>query len=378
METLNIFGSTGSIGKNALDVIRKNKKDFKVLGLSTNTNIEALISQVKEFSPSYICVADEESAKKIKHLGKKIKLFKGQSGLCEFASVGCDVSLMAISGISALKPLMVNIEHAKKIALANKESIVTAGGFVLTKAKRFKTKIFPVDSEINALYQLFALQKDFSKVYLTASGGALFNYRLKDLSRVSAKTVLTHPTWDMGKRITVDSATLVNKGFEIVEAHYFFNLPYENIGVVIHRESRVHAFVEFKDKTLFACMYPPDMRIPISFALSYPGRMNALKTCNFNSGFSLSFEPLKEKQFPLLGIVLEAAKRCDNALSVLNGCDETAVEYFLNKKIKFTDIHKAMGYIFSHYKQAKVKTLDDVFYWDNWGRVKTKEYLRAL
>ncbi|MCK9616082.1 MAG: 1-deoxy-D-xylulose-5-phosphate reductoisomerase [Candidatus Omnitrophica bacterium] len=378
MKTINIFGSTGSIGKNALDVIRKNKKDFKVLGLCAHTNIDALYAQIKEFSPSYVCVVNEESAEKIKNLSKKIKLFKGQIGLYEFASINCDISLMAISGISALRPLMINIEHAKKIALANKESIVTAGNFVLNKAKQFKTKILPVDSEINALYQLFTPQSNFSKVYLTASGGALFDYKPKDLNKVCVKTVLSHPTWRMGKRITIDSATLVNKGFEVVESHYFFNLPYENIDIVIHRESNVHAFVEFKDKTLFACMYPPDMRIPISFALSYPKRIDALQTPNFRGRFSLSFEPLHAKQFPLLDIILKGAKRGGNSLAVLNGCDEVAIEYFLSNKIKFTDIYRAMNYIFSHYKQARLKALDDVFYWDNWAKEKTKEYLRAL
>lgn len=378
MKTINIFGSSGSIGKNALDVIRKNKKDFKVLGLCAHTNTDALCAQIKEFTPSYVCVVNEESAEKIRHLTGKIKLFRGQKGLEEFASIDCDTSLMAISGISALRPLIINIEHAKTIALANKESIVTAGSFVLDKAKRFKTKILPVDSEINALYQLFMTQNNFSKVYLTASGGALFDYKPKDLRKVCVETVLSHPTWRMGRRITIDSATLVNKGFEVVESHHFFNLPYENIEIVIHRESTVHAFVEFKDKTLFACMYPPDMRIPISFALSYPKRIDALKASNFKDKFSLSFAPLKEKQFPLLDIILKGAKLGGNSLAVLNGCDEVAVEYFLNNKIKFTDIYKAMNYIFSHYKPVGIKTLDDVFYWDTWAKEKTKEYLRAL
>lgn len=378
MKTINIFGSTGSIGKNALDVIKRNKKDFKVLGLCAHTNTDTLSAQIKEFSPSYVCVVNEESAGRIKYLTKKIKLFKGELGLHEFASIDCNTSLMAISGISALRPLMINIEHAKKIALANKESMVTAGNFVLDKAKKFKTKILPVDSEINALYQLFALKNNFSKVYLTASGGALFNCKPKDLKKVCIKTVLSHPTWRMGRRITIDSATLVNKGFEVVEAHYFFKLPYENIGIVVHRESTVHAFVEFNDKTLFACMYPPDMRIPISFALSYPKRIDVLKTSNFKGRLSLSFQPLKRGQFPLLDIILKGAGRGGNSLVILNGCDEVAVEHFLSGKIKFTDIYKAMNYIFSYYKPAKLKTLDDVFYWDNWAKEKTKEYLRAL
>ncbi|MDD4954746.1 MAG: 1-deoxy-D-xylulose-5-phosphate reductoisomerase, partial [Candidatus Omnitrophica bacterium] len=318
----------------------------------------------------------EESAKKVK-LNGRVKLFKGETGLNEFASIACDTSLMAISGISALRPLMTNIRHAKNIALANKESMVTAGNFVLEEAKKYKTKILPVDSEINALYQLL-VSKDFSKVYLTASGGALFNYKPRDLGKVCVKTVLSHPTWSMGRRITIDSATLVNKGFEVVEAHCFFNLPYENIGIVIHRESTVHAFVEFKDKTLFACMYPPDMRLPISFALGYPKRIDALKADNFKDKLTLSFEPLKQNQFPLLDIILKGAKCGGNSLPVLNGCDEVAVEYFLNGRIKFTDMYKAMNYIFTHYKPSRMSALDDVFYWDAWARERTREYLRSL
>ena len=186
MKTINIFGSTGSIGKSALDVIRKNRKSLKVLGLCAHSNIGLLFAQIKEFRPSYVCIADEESAGKLKHI-KGVKLFRGQAGLCEFASVDCDTSLIGISGISALRPLMINIEHAKTIALANKESIVTAGNFVLSKAKKFKTRILPVDSEINALYQLSSLQGNFSRVYLTASGGALFNCKPKELRRVCAK-----------------------------------------------------------------------------------------------------------------------------------------------------------------------------------------------
>lgn len=378
MKKINIFGSTGSIGQNALDVIRKDRDSFSVLGLCTYRNVKKLYQQIEEFRPSYVCVVDERSADNLKSLAKKIKIFKGPKGMEEFASIDCDISLMAISGISALRPFMMNIGHAKKIALANKESIVTAGNFIFDKANRFKTQILPVDSEINAIFQLASVKNNFDKVYLTASGGALFDYGKKDLAGVCARKVLSHPTWRMGKRITVDSATLLNKGFEVIEAHHFFDLNYKDIGIVIHRESTVHAFVEFKDKTLFACIYPPDMRLPISFALNYPKRVNASGGIGFKNSFSLSFQPLEIKRFPLLEIILEAARRKDNSPTVLNACDEIAVEYFLANRIKFTDIHKAMGYIFSHYKSSKLKRLEDIFFWDKWSREKTKEYLEKL
>lgn len=379
MKKVMIFGSTGSIGRSALGVIRRNRTNFKVLGLSTNQSINVICSQVKEFSPSCVCIADNEKALAVKpRLAKNVKIFAGESGLREFASIPSDISLMAISGINALKPLMINIEHAKRIALANKESIVTAGSLVLKKAKRFNTEIIPVDSEINAIFQLLKPNLDFNKVYLTASGGPLLDYSASMLAKVSVKKVLSHPTWDMGKRITIDSATLLNKGFEVVESHHFFDLDYNDIDIVIHRESNVHALVEFNDSSLFACMYSPDMKIPISFALNYPKKMPVSSQKNFKNKFSLSFEPLELKKFPLLKIILEAARGKNSSLAVLNACDEVMVEYFLKNKIKFINMPKVMDHIFTHHKPCGIKTENDVFFWDRWAREKTKEYLNTL
>ncbi len=379
MKKVTIFGSTGSIGRNALSVIRKNKADFKIHGLSTNQNVDIICSQIKEFSPSYVCIVDSKKAELLKkRIAKNIKIFSGEEGLCEFAALSSDISLMAISGINALKPLMINIKYAKRIALANKESIVTAGSLVFNKARRFNTEIIPVDSEINAIFQLLKPGLDFKKVYLTASGGPLLDYSASELSKVSVKKVLAHPTWEMGRKITVNSATLLNKGFEVIESHHFFNLDYSNIGIVIHRESHVHALVEFKDSSLFACMYQPDMKIPISFALNYPKRMPVSNSENFKTKFSLTFEPLEVKKFPFLEIILEAARRKDNALVILNACDEVLVEYFLKNKIKFIDMQKVMRHIFSNYRAQKINNENDVFYWDDWARYKTKEYLEKL
>jgi 1-deoxy-D-xylulose-5-phosphate reductoisomerase len=270
------------------------------------------------------------------------------------------------------------MRHARRVALANKESVVTAGNFVFNQAKKFGTEIIPVDSEINALFQLFEEKRIFKRVYLTASGGSLMGYKKKDLAKVSVETVLFHPTWRMGKRITVDSATLVNKGFEVIEAHYFFNLPYEDIGVVLHRESTIHALAECSDNSIFACLYPADMRIPIAFALYHPQRQPLYKSIDFRKGFSLSFEPLTEGTFPLFELLIEAGRRKDNSAVILNACDEVAVEYFLKEKIKFTDIHKAMYYLFEHYPHSKLNSIGDIFFWDSWSREKTRSYLEGL
>ncbi|MEI8350122.1 MAG: 1-deoxy-D-xylulose-5-phosphate reductoisomerase [Candidatus Omnitrophota bacterium] len=379
MKEIVIFGSTGSVGKNALDVIAQNPNGFKVKGLCVHRDTQSLRAQIKAFSPSHVCVVDEKEAEKLRgSLNGTITLFAGKTGLEEFSSVSSDISLMAIAGISCLKPLLINMKHTKRIALANKESVVTAGNFIFAQAKRNNTEIIPVDSEINALFQLCGPRHDFGKVYLTASGGALFNYKKKDLHKVNVKTVLSHPTWKMGQRITVDSATLVNKGFEVIETHYFFNLPYERIGIMLHRESTIHALVECHDGMLFACLYPPDMRIPIAFALNYPTRWPIATDRGQVKNFSLSFAPLRYNDFPLLKIILEAARRKDNALIVLNACDEVAISYFLQKKIKFTDIYKVMEYIFQHYPKKTVERIEDVFWWDTWARQRTKEYLEKL
>ena len=396
MKKIIIFGSTGSIGKSALDVVRQSPGKFRILGLSANRDTKTLYKQIKEFSPKYVCVRDEKAAKAIKpDLEKVCKLFKGDKGLEEFSNLKSDISIMAISGISALKPLLVNIRYAKRIALANKESLVTAGKLIFNEAKRFNTEIIPVDSEINALFQLVSINREdikanniLRKIYLTASGGALADYKKKDLDKVSVKQVLNHPTWKMGRRITVDSATLMNKGFEVIESHYFFNIPYDKINIVIHKESVVHALVEYKDDTFFSCMYSPDMRMPISFALYYPERFDSDKKKSVISkgtsflknknGFLCSFYPVNYSKYPILEIILQSAKKQDNSLIILNACDEIAIDYFLKKKIKFTDIHRVIKFMFNRYPAAKITDINDIFYWDNWGRIKTREYLNKL
>ena len=396
MKKIIIFGSTGSIGKSALDVVRQSPGKFRILGLSANRDTKTLYKQIKEFSPKYVCVRDEKAAKAIKpDLDKICKLFKGDKGLEEFSNLKSDISIMAISGISALKPLLVNIRYAKRIALANKESLVTAGKLIFNEARRFNTEIIPVDSEINALFQLVSINREdikanniLRKIYLTASGGALADYKKKDLDKVSVKQVLNHPTWKMGRRITVDSATLMNKGFEVIESHYFFNIPYDKINIVIHKESVVHALVEYKDDTFFSCMYSPDMRMPISFALYYPERFDSDKKKSVISkgtsflknknGFLCSFYPVNYSKYPILEIILQSAKKQDNSLIILNACDEIAIDYFLKKKIKFTDIYRVIKFMFNRYPAAKITDINDIFYWDNWGRIKTREYLNKL
>lgn len=395
MKKVVIFGSTGSIGRNALSVIRESKDKFKVIGLCANKDTNTLYNQVKEFRPLSVCVRDEGKAKSLKkRLGKGIKLFSGPRGVEDFSSIKSDIAVMAIAGISSLKPLLIAIANSKRIALANKESIVTAGPLVFRRARRFNTQILPVDSEINALFQLIepacrslgagrargkrGYRDDLRKVYLTASGGALAGYSKNKLAKVGVRKVLDHPTWKMGRRVTVDSATLVNKGFEVIETHYFFGLDYKKIGIVLHKESAIHALLECKDNTLFACLYPPDMKMPISQALYYPERFDSKEGMNFKSSFSYNFRPLDYKDYPLLKIILQAGKKEDNSLVILNAVDEVAIDYFLRRRIKFIDIYKVMAHMFRNYKSSKIKRIGDVFFWDDWARRRTEEYLNRL
>jgi 1-deoxy-D-xylulose-5-phosphate reductoisomerase len=384
MKDVVIFGSTGSVGRSALSVIAQNRKDFKVKGLSANRDIHTLKAQIEKFNPSYVCVCDEDFAKKIEpFVNGKVKLLKGEKGLEEFSSLESDISVMAISGISALKPLLMNIQYTKRVALANKESIVAAAPIIFSQANKFNTEIIPVDSEINAFFQLMQFKETadnevFRKVYLTASGGALLGCKKEDFRKVTPKKVLNHPTWKMGERITVDSTTLVNKAFEVIETHFFFGIPYEDISIVLHKESFVHAFVEFQDNTLLACLYPPDMKMPIAHALYYPKRSQGKSNMNFSKAFSCSFAPLSLNSYPLLKLILAAAQKGDNSLVILNACDEVLVEAFLEKRIKFTDIFKIMRYMFNKYESNVINTLDDVFFWDLWARVKTRERIQKI
>jgi len=380
MKKVLIFGSTGAIGRSTLDVIRRDRNNFKVIGVCVYRNIKLLKEQIDEFEPEYVCVVERNVGENLQ-IGKGRKLFLGEEGLREFSSVKADISVMAISGISSLNPLLTTIENAEMVALANKESLVVGGFLVKEQARKFNTKIIPIDSEISALFQLLNLdgRDGLEKVYLTASGGSLLHWEKKDIERAGVKDVLNHPVWKMGKRITVDSATLVNKGFEVVETNYFFDLDYRFIDIIIHKECLMHAMIKFKDNIFFACFYNPDMRIPISFALYYPDRRNSIEDFNFFSKpASLSFSPVDYEKFPLLKVILEAAKRGGNSLVVVNACDEVAVDYFLKEKINFYGIFKAVDYIFNLYEYKEVNSLEEIFFWDRWAREKTEEYLRKL
>lgn len=380
MKKVIIFGSTGSIGQNTLDVIRKNPKDFSVLALCAYKRGRLLLKQAREFNPRYVCMISEPEAKRFRQFfPSKTAFFWGEGGLEDFSSLSSDIAVMGISGIASLKPLLVTLKHSKRVALANKESMVCAGWLVKKTASKYRTEIIPVDSEINALFQLFKLvdTRDAKKVYLTASGGAVFDFTPAQIKRATADDVLAHPTWRMGKRITIDSATLLNKGFEVVETHEFFNLDYSVIDIVIHRESAVHACIQRKDGVMFSCMYNPDMKLSLAFALYYPQCAPFILNKRFfkKKRVTCTFLPLDYKKFPLLELALKGARRQDNSLIVLNASDEIAVRYFLKRKLNLAALCDSVAYTMSKYTSAKIHSFNDIIYWDRWAREKTKRYI---
>ncbi len=380
MKKVTVFGSTGSIGKSALEIIDTCRRDFSVQGLCAYGNDRLLFHQVRKYRPRYVCLVDEKKAAAFKKtLPPRTRFFSGLQGLDEFASIAADIAVMGISGLACLRPLIEAMKHSPRIALANKEALVCAAPLVKKQARRYNTELLPVDSEINALFQLFQVVplKAVKKICLTASGGALFDYNNKERRRATVRDVLAHPTWRMGKRITVDSATMVNKGFEVVEAHEFFELAYDRIDVIIHRQSMVHALIQAVDGISFCCVYAPDMKVPISHALYYPRRTAdpAGKPLFRQAGTNYDFLPVNQKKFPLLRVVLKAAQRRDNSLVVFNASDETAIESFLKGRITFSALSDIIMHMMDHYKSAPMAGLKDILYWDSWARRTTKEYI---
>jgi len=381
MKEVLIFGSTGSIGRKVLEFIRKNKKSFKIKGLCVKKNIKILKRQIEEFRPKYVCIFDEKIAKKYREsFPKYVKIFFGEKGLEEFSKVDSHISVMSIPGIDSLKPLLMNLKHTKRILLASKEPIVVAGSLIKKEAKKNGVEILPLDSEINALFQLLQGKRknSLSKVYLTATGGVVQKLPIRRIKNLTPQEVLSHPVWKMGKKITVDSSTLINKGFEVVEAHHFFDLEYKDIDALIHPQAYIHAVIEFVDGIKFLSFHYPDMMVPIAYSFCYPERMNSNIDKSFFKDISLSFQPIERKRFPLFYLVKEAAQREDNSLIVINAFDEIAVEYFLKGKIKFLDIQKAIEYGVLCSPGKRVNSFEEVFFWDRWARKKAKEFLPKL
>lgn len=383
MKNITILGSTGSIGQNTLEVIRHFRDKFRVLALSANSNTRLLLSQAKEFSPEFVCVADFRAVHDLKtKLPKGIRILIGGEGLKELAGLPkADEVVMAISGFAALAPLLKAIESGKQIALANKEAIVSAGPLIMRKASQKKARILPVDSEQSAIWQCLE-GKDTSRlknIYLTASGGPLRKAARNGLKKISLRRVLQHPRWKMGKKISVDSATLMNKGLELLETMFLFGVPHEKVKVLIHPEALVHSLVEFVDGVVLAELSATDMRIPIQYALSYPARFsNSLPTIDFYRLKELHFEAPDFRRFPCLELAYQVAKEAGTLPAVMNAANEVSVGEFLKGRLNFVYIPDVIGKALKAHKNCADPGLVDILKADAWAREESHRIIEEI
>jgi 1-deoxy-D-xylulose-5-phosphate reductoisomerase len=373
VKNIAVLGSSGSIGQNTLKVVKSLPKQFKVVALSVQSDIVNLKQQIRQFKPKLVCVADPICAAKLKvGLNQAVKVFSGPFGLEEMVrDKQIDQVMVAISGSAALSPLISAIKSGKEIALANKESLVMAGEIVMRLAKEHKVLIRPVDSEQSAIWQSLGQQlpETVRRVYLTASGGPLWNLPAVQFKQVSLERVLRHPRWKMGKKITVDSATLMNKGLELLEAMFLFNLGFEKIKILIHPEALIHSMVEFKDGVTMAQLSVTDMRVPIQYALSYPKRLpSVIRGIDFYALSKLHFTKPDLHKFPCLELAYQAARSLGTLPAVLNAANEAAVESFLKKKIRFLTIPKIVEKVMRRHKGIATPDLDQIICASAWAR----------
>lgn len=364
MKNVVIFGSTGSIGKQTLEVTEK-LNDFSILGLTCGKNIKLLIEQIKKYNPKVVCVQNQEDAKEINSAFPDLSVYFGEEGLLQIVEENMyDILVVATSGIISVKAVLKAIENQKTIALANKETLVMAGDIVMEKARKYSTPIVPIDSEHSAILQCMnTFDNKYAKnLWITASGGPFLNSSREDMKNFTSTEALKHPRWNMGKKITIDCSTLVNKGLEVIEAHHLYNFNYENIKVVIHPQSLVHSCVEFIDGSFLAQMGVPSMHIPIQYALTYPKRHEGIKSGSFVPfGKTLEFFEPDFKKFPLLKLTIECGISGGIMPAILNAANEVAVYKFLNNEIKFLDIEHIVYNQIEKAKNISNPTIEDIF-----------------
>ncbi|MBR6723208.1 1-deoxy-D-xylulose-5-phosphate reductoisomerase [bacterium] len=373
---ISILGSTGSIGTQALEVIEKLQDKFEIIALTGGSNAELLKQQAEKFQPKYICATCSPELLKGNH---NAKILQGPEGLDEICSnKENDIILVAVSGKIGLKPTLKAIENGIDIALANKETLVMAGDIVMAKAKEAGVNIIPVDSEHCAIHQCIKDISQVEKLIVTASGGPFLRKSIEDMKNGTVTEALAHPRWNMGRKITVDSATLMNKGLEIIEAHHLFNMPYDKIDVVIHPQSIIHSAIEYVDGSVIAQIGLPSMHIPIQYAITYPERYEGIKSKSFS--FSeiarLDFEEPDYEKFPTLKLAYQAGKDGGSATVCLNAANEEAVFAFLDGKIKLFDIYTITEKMMSKHEIIKTPTIDEIFEIDNEIRIKTRELIK--
>ncbi|MCB9498609.1 MAG: 1-deoxy-D-xylulose-5-phosphate reductoisomerase [Bacillales bacterium] len=371
MEKIVILGSTGSIGRQSLDII-KEKGGFEILALACRKPKEVLKNQISFFKPSYVSL--EEKSEELEKLFPEVCFFYGEEGIKTLSSLKeADTVLNALVGSSGLVPTLNAIKNHKKVLLANKETLVIGGEIVKEYLKEYNGTLYPIDSEHSALWEMIDEygKENIEKMTITASGGALRDYEKKNLENVKVKEVLSHPNWSMGEKITVDSATMVNKGFEIIEAHYLFDMSYTKLSAVIQRDSLCHAFVTLKDKSVKYNISSPSMKGPITRALYYPKIQYEKEKMDKKD---LVFEEIEEEKYPSFNFIIETAKKNPLLLTVLNAANEMAVSLFLDEKIKYTDIFKINYEMVMRFSSPDVISLENIIKYDKIVKDYVKKY----
>ena len=375
MKKISILGSTGSIGTQALDVIAHNQDKFKVTALSCAKSLPLLCRQIEEFSPEAVAVKDEDDAKELADKYRDLEIFWGAEGLKTIASMeSCDMVLNSLMGMKGLEPTMAAIESGKDIAFANKETLVAGGQLVMDAVKKHGVAMLPVDSEHSAIFQSLQGNRDneIRRILLTASGGPFRGYSLEQLEQVSLEQALNHPNWSMGSKITIDSATMMNKGLEVIEARWLFDVPLEKIQVVVHPQSILHSAVEYMDSSVIGQMGNPDMRIPIAYAFSYPERIDLSDVTQPLDLFSLkegmSFYPADRSVFKTIDLAYEACREGGSCPVVLNGANEVLVDLFLHGKIRFIDIQNFLIQMMEAHQTKRNLDLETILEEDMRGR----------
>ncbi|MFH1097804.1 MAG: 1-deoxy-D-xylulose-5-phosphate reductoisomerase [Candidatus Desantisbacteria bacterium] len=372
MKRIAILGSTGSIGVNCLQVIQRYPERFRIVALAAGRNVALLAEQVMQFKPEVVSVMDKDGEIQLKELlkGYAVEILIGEQGLVRIATMtAVDLLVSAVVGVVGLRSAIEAVKCGKDIALANKETLVAAGRIMMDMAEEHGSMILPIDSEHSAVFQCIHGRDmaEVQKIILTASGGP-FRHR-KDLESIVPEDALKHPTWNMGAKITIDSATLMNKGLEVIEAHYLFGIPAEDIQVVVHPQSIIHSMVEFVDGSVLAQLSVPDMKSPIAYALSYPERLEGvIERLNLSSIGSLSFEEPDLKRFPCLQLAYDALGFGGTMPAVLNAANEVAVDKFLAREIGFMDIPRIIKQVMDIHKVIPDPSLDDIFVATKWGK----------
>ncbi|PBB05897.1 1-deoxy-D-xylulose-5-phosphate reductoisomerase [Salimicrobium humidisoli] len=381
MKNIALLGATGSIGEQTLEVIRQHKDKFSVFALAFGTNAGKAIPMIREFEPEAVVTADEETRRKVFEATSHKNIMVGSEGMVAVAKdPGADVFVNAVMGSIGLPATLEAIRARKRIAIANKETLVTAGHLVMAESRKYDTPLLPVDSEHSAIFQALNGERheDVRRLIITASGGSFRDKTREELQGVNVKDALNHPNWSMGAKITVDSASMMNKGLEVIEAHWLFNMPYDKIHVLLHRESVIHSLVEFQDRSVMAQLGSPDMKVPIQYALSYPERipLSGSESLELEDLAELHFQKMDMERFRCLKFAFQAGRQGGSMPAVLNAANEQAVAMFLNEQISFLDIEAFVERALTEHNSVSEPSLSDIIEIDKETRKRVERYVK--